>query len=99
MVGAGIAGSLITSALSELASVSAHTIFDKIKDRISADDKELLEEELISSLKKRFEGDEISSSDIEAVLNPIDEYVVDSVYQSRFDIAEQIAVNLQRVIE
>ena len=51
MVGAGIAGSLITSALSELASVSAHTIFDKIKDRISADDKELLEEEVISSLK------------------------------------------------
>jgi len=95
MVGAGIAGSLITSALSELASVSAHTIFDKIKDRISADDKELLEEELISSLKKRFEGDEISSSDIEAVLNPIDEYVVDSVYQSRSDIAEQIAVNLR----
>jgi len=94
MLGGPLSTSLIAGALADMASASAINIYEKIQERISPEDKEQLEKELVSSLKERIEGEEISDSILLDVIGPIDNHAVESVYLSQEEIADQIGERL-----
>ena len=89
-----ISTSLIASALADVASASGVNIYQKIQDKISAEDEEQLEKELISSLKERINNKKIPNSALIEVIESIGEYAVESVYLSQDEIADQIGVRL-----
>lgn len=91
-----ISTSLIASAIADIASASGVNIYEKIKDRVTPEDKEQLEKELISSLEEKVNGKGISESALREAIEPLDQYTIDSVYLTQDEIAEQIGGRLSK---
>ncbi|MGB9985532.1 hypothetical protein [Salarchaeum japonicum] len=94
MMGGPISTSLIATAIADVASASGVTIYEKIRNRVSAEDAEQLEKKLISSLKGRLDEENSSSQVINEAIESIDANAVESVYLSQDEIAVQIGERL-----
>jgi|GEM_PF-6852798 len=90
-----VAISLVASGIAEGLSLSGKEVFQKLKVEISPSTSEDLAEAFTVSLTDQLSSqNDVSPSDLEEIIEPVNEIAVDSVYQSRDEIAKQIAVQL-----
>ncbi|TKX76476.1 hypothetical protein EXE53_31675, partial [Halorubrum sp. SD626R] len=95
MFAESVAASLVASGIAESLSLSGREVFQKVKEEISPSTYKDLSEAFTTSLVDQLpDEDNIQKSDLDELIEPLNEIAVDSVYQSRDEIATQIAAQL-----
>ncbi|WP_323677562.1 tetratricopeptide repeat protein [Halorubellus sp. PRR65] len=95
MLESAVAASLIANGVADTISISGNRVYHTLNDLISESDAELLSAALVEALSEEAElkpeqQDELSVD----LLQPVDDFSLEGVYQSRSEIESQIAIRL-----
>jgi len=93
----GIAASLIATGIAQTISATASTAYDGIRSKVTDDDQQRIENEFVEALDTRLAGSaELQTDDIREIVQTVDDRGIDSIYQSKDEIADQVAKEIHR---